>query len=42
MGVLSAGGVDAGKRRDSIILAFEDAKFTVLEFDDSIQGLRIR
>nr|GMC92978.1 cleavage and polyadenylation specificity factor subunit 1 isoform X1 [Ipomoea batatas] len=41
MGVLSAGGVDAGKRRDSIILAFEDAKFTVLEFDDSIQGLRI-
>ncbi|VFQ77558.1 unnamed protein product [Cuscuta campestris] len=40
MEVLSAGGVDSGRRRDSIILAFEDAKFSVLEFDDSIHGLR--
>ncbi|CAH9139745.1 unnamed protein product [Cuscuta epithymum] len=40
MKVLSAGGVDSGRKRDSIILAFEDAKFSVLEFDDSVHGLR--
>ncbi|XP_060203452.1 cleavage and polyadenylation specificity factor subunit 1 isoform X2 [Lycium barbarum] len=40
MGVLTAGGVDGGKRRDSIILTFEDAKMSVLEFDDATHGLR--
>ncbi|KAL6581428.1 hypothetical protein OROMI_007351 [Orobanche minor] len=39
LGVLSSGGVD-GRRRDSIILTFRDAKISVLEFDDSIHGLR--
>jgi cleavage and polyadenylation specificity factor subunit 1 len=37
---LSIGGSDGGKRRDSIILTFSDAKISVLEFDDSIHGLR--
>ncbi|CAI9092100.1 OLC1v1027255C1 [Oldenlandia corymbosa var. corymbosa] len=42
LGVLSSGGngFDAGRRRDSIILTFEDAKISILEFDDSIHGLR--
>ncbi|XP_027110442.2 cleavage and polyadenylation specificity factor subunit 1-like [Coffea arabica] len=40
MGILSSGGIDGGKRRDSIILTFQDAKMSVLEFDDSIHGLR--
>ncbi|XP_019254544.1 PREDICTED: cleavage and polyadenylation specificity factor subunit 1 [Nicotiana attenuata] len=40
MGVLTAGGVDGGRRRDSIILSFEDAKMSVLEFDDATHGLR--
>uniref|UniRef100_A0A2P2M8C1 Uncharacterized protein MANES_06G138300 n=1 Tax=Rhizophora mucronata TaxID=61149 RepID=A0A2P2M8C1_RHIMU len=40
MAVLSSGGGDSSKRRDSIILAFKDAKISVLEFDDSIHGLR--
>ncbi|TVU13331.1 hypothetical protein EJB05_40381 [Eragrostis curvula] len=37
MAVLSDG---TENRRDSIALAFKDAKITVLEFDDSIYGLR--
>ncbi|KAL6501456.1 hypothetical protein OROGR_026592 [Orobanche gracilis] len=40
LGVLSNGGVDGRRRRDSIILTFRDAKISVLEFDDSIHGLR--
>ncbi|XP_038999549.1 cleavage and polyadenylation specificity factor subunit 1-like isoform X2 [Hibiscus syriacus] len=40
MAVLSIGGGDGSRRRDSIILAFLDAKISVLEFDDSIHGLR--
>ncbi|KAK9292408.1 hypothetical protein L1049_020376 [Liquidambar formosana] len=40
MAVLSIGGGDGCRRRDSIILAFQDAKISVLEFDDSIHGLR--
>ncbi|KAM7491713.1 hypothetical protein LguiA_034634 [Lonicera macranthoides] len=40
MAALSIGGGDGGKRRDSIILTFQDAKISVLEFDDSIHGLR--
>ncbi|KAF5200305.1 Cleavage and polyadenylation specificity factor subunit [Thalictrum thalictroides] len=40
MAVLSVGGGDQSKRRDSIVLAFKDAKISVLEFDDSIHGLR--
>ncbi|CAL9008552.1 unnamed protein product [Prunus brigantina] len=40
MAVLSSGGGDGSRRRDSIILTFEDAKISVLEFDDSIHGLR--
>ncbi|KAL6531259.1 hypothetical protein OROHE_014328 [Orobanche hederae] len=42
LGVLSSGGVDGRRRRDSIILTFRDAKISVLEFDDSIHGLRTR
>ena len=43
MGVLSIeGGGDGSRRRDSVILAFKDAKISVLEFDDSINGLRTR
>lgn len=41
LAILSQGGADNYRRRDSIILAFEDAKISVLEFDDSIHGLRI-
>ncbi|KAJ6881036.1 cleavage and polyadenylation specificity factor subunit 1 [Populus alba x Populus x berolinensis] len=40
MGVLSVEGGDDSRRRDSILLAFKDAKISVLEFDDSIHGLR--
>ncbi|OMO98062.1 cleavage and polyadenylation specificity factor subunit 1-like protein [Corchorus olitorius] len=40
MAVLSVGGGDGSRRRDSIILALQDAKISVLEFDDSIHGLR--
>lgn len=39
MTVLSLGGDERSKRRDSIVLAFQDAKITVLEFDDSTHGL---
>lgn len=42
MGVLSVEGGDDSRRRDSIIIAFKDAKISVLEFDDSIHGLRTR
>lgn len=42
MAVLSSGSGDGSKRRDSIILSFQDAKISVLEFDDSIHGLRTR
>lgn len=38
--VLSVGGGDASRRRDSVILTFKDAKISVLEYDDSIHGLR--
>ncbi|XP_065870891.1 cleavage and polyadenylation specificity factor subunit 1 [Euphorbia lathyris] len=40
MKVLPIEGRDSSRRRDSIILAFKDAKISVLEFDDSIHGLR--
>ncbi|KAF9616940.1 hypothetical protein IFM89_033010 [Coptis chinensis] len=40
MAVLSMSGNDVSKRRDSIVLAFKDAKISVLEFDDSTHGLR--
>lgn len=42
VGVLSSGAEDrtSGRRRDSIILTFQDAKISVLEFDDSVNGLR--
>lgn len=42
MAVLSLGGDDGCKRRDSIVLAFQDAKIAVLEYDDSLHGLRTR
>ncbi|XP_072956433.1 probable cleavage and polyadenylation specificity factor subunit 1 isoform X1 [Typha angustifolia] len=40
MAVLSVGVDNRSNRRDSIVLAFRDAKITVLEYDDSIHGLR--
>ncbi|KAE9617217.1 putative cleavage/polyadenylation specificity factor, A subunit [Lupinus albus] len=40
MAVLSIGDGDGSRRRDSIILTFKDAKIAVLEYDDSIHGLR--
>ncbi|RDX98659.1 Cleavage and polyadenylation specificity factor subunit 1, partial [Mucuna pruriens] len=40
MAVLSIEGGDASRKRDSIILTFADAKISVLEYDDSIHGLR--
>lgn len=42
MAVLPLGVGDGSRMRDSIILAFRDAKISVLEFDDSIHGLRTR
>lgn len=42
MAVLSIGVGDGSRRRDSIILTFQDAKISVLEFDDSLHGLRTR
>lgn len=42
LGVLPNGATDGGRRRDSIILTFRDAKISVLEFDESICGLRTR
>ncbi|XP_077245724.1 cleavage and polyadenylation specificity factor 160 [Tasmannia lanceolata] len=41
MAVLSIGGDDGCRRRDAIVLAFQDAKISVLEYDDSIHGLRL-
>ncbi|KAG6425615.1 hypothetical protein SASPL_116058 [Salvia splendens] len=42
--VLPNGATDGGRRRDSnsFILTFRDAKISVLEFDESICGLRSR
>ncbi|XP_020084456.1 probable cleavage and polyadenylation specificity factor subunit 1 isoform X1 [Ananas comosus] len=40
MAVLSVGADNRSNRRDSIVLAFQDAKITVLEYDDSLHGLR--
>ncbi|XP_065030175.1 cleavage and polyadenylation specificity factor subunit 1-like isoform X1 [Musa acuminata AAA Group] len=40
MAILSLGVDDHNKRRDSIMLAFQDAKITVLEYDDSSHELR--
>lgn len=42
MAVLSVGGDDGCRSRDSIVLAFQDAKIVVLEYDDSLHGLRTR
>ncbi|KAK9107993.1 hypothetical protein Syun_024004 [Stephania yunnanensis] len=42
MAILPVEGGDNYKKRDSIILAFRDAKISILEFDDSIYGLRTR
>ncbi|XP_022157087.1 cleavage and polyadenylation specificity factor subunit 1 [Momordica charantia] len=40
MAILSSRGGDGSKKRDSIILVFQEAKISVLEFDDSIHCLR--
>lgn len=40
MAVLAKGGGENSRKRDSIVLAFQDAKISVLEFDDSTHGLR--
>ncbi|KAL4028480.1 hypothetical protein IC575_011677 [Cucumis melo] len=40
MAILSSRGGDGSKKRDSIILVFQEAKISVLEFDDSIHSLR--
>ncbi|KAF3773230.1 hypothetical protein EJ110_NYTH55779, partial [Nymphaea thermarum] len=40
MAILSLGNDGGHRRRDSIIVAFQDAKLSVLEYDDSIHGLR--
>lgn len=42
MTVLHHGRDDGRKRRDAIILAFREAKLSVLEFDDSTHSLRTR
>lgn len=42
MEILSLGNDGGHRRRDSIIVAFQDAKLSVLEYDDSIHGLRTR
>ncbi|KAL9265877.1 Cleavage and polyadenylation specificity factor subunit 1-like protein, partial [Drosera capensis] len=39
LGILSASG-SRSRKRDSVILAFRDAKISVLEYDDSIHALR--
>uniref|UniRef100_A0A1J3GZ37 Cleavage and polyadenylation specificity factor 160 kDa subunit n=1 Tax=Noccaea caerulescens TaxID=107243 RepID=A0A1J3GZ37_NOCCA len=39
--VLPMGGGNSSKGRDSIVLTFRDAKISILEFDDSIHGLRM-
>ncbi|EPS64457.1 hypothetical protein M569_10324, partial [Genlisea aurea] len=40
LGILPSGS-GRGRRKDSVILTFRDAKISVLEFDDSMHGLRI-
>ncbi|CAI0403493.1 unnamed protein product, partial [Linum tenue] len=40
LAVLPSDGGDSSRRRDAIILAFKDAKISVLEFDDSMHALR--
>ncbi|MQM02177.1 hypothetical protein Taro_034944 [Colocasia esculenta] len=40
MAILSVGSDNHSKRRDSIILAFQDAKISVMEYSDAIHGLR--
>ncbi|XP_074570014.1 cleavage and polyadenylation specificity factor subunit 1 [Curcuma longa] len=40
MAIMSVGADNHNDRRDSIMLAFQDAKITVLEYDDSSHGLR--
>ncbi|XP_057859514.1 cleavage and polyadenylation specificity factor subunit 1 isoform X2 [Cryptomeria japonica] len=40
MAILSPGHDDGRRKRDAIILSFRDAKISVMEFDDSIHGLR--
>ncbi|KAF2315709.1 hypothetical protein GH714_040238 [Hevea brasiliensis] len=40
MAVLPIEGGGGSRRRNSIILAFKDAKISVLDFDDSVHGLR--
>ncbi|KAK1262188.1 Cleavage and polyadenylation specificity factor subunit 1 [Acorus gramineus] len=40
MAILSVGGDDRSKKRDSIVLVFKDAKIAVLEYDESVHGLR--
>ncbi|KAL0902907.1 hypothetical protein M5K25_028407 [Dendrobium thyrsiflorum] len=40
MVILSSGGDERSKRRDSILLSFQDAKITVLEYDDAAHELR--
>ena len=42
MAVLSHGRDGSRKQRDAIILAFRDAKMSVLEFDDSTHSLHTR
>lgn len=42
MAILSLGGDGGQRRRDSIVLAFQDAKISVLDYDDSVHGLRVR
>lgn len=44
VGVLSSGAEErtGGRIRDSIILTFQDAKISVLEFDDLVYGLCTR
>lgn len=41
MAIVSSGGDERSKTRDSIVLSFQDAKITVLEYDDSAHELRI-
>ncbi|KAK8965128.1 Cleavage and polyadenylation specificity factor subunit 1 [Platanthera guangdongensis] len=40
MAIVSSGGDERSKTRDSIVLSFQDAKITVLEYDDSAHELR--
>ena len=42
MAILSAGPESRGRGRDSIILTFQDAKISVMEYSDSLCGLYAR